>query len=100
MRRPFAIQLEEPTGVPLKWLFEIQINLEPNAKILYRHPYWVAPLEDAKQVQQLAVPQDNGWITDSHSPLAAPNLFLKNVDRSMYLCADYRALNSITSNDR
>jgi hypothetical protein len=95
-RQRFPILFKEPTGIPPKCPFDMRIDLEPNAKILYANPYLVTPLEDAELLRQLTILQDNGWITDSYSPFTAPILFVKKPDASLRLCVDYRALNNIT----
>jgi hypothetical protein len=51
-------------------------------------------------LQQIQPLQDDGWITDSVSPFAAPILFVKKPDGSLRLCVDYRALNAVTTKDR
>ena len=43
---------------------------------------------------------DKGWIQYSTSPAGAPVMFVLKKNRKLWLCVDYRALNSITVKDR
>ena len=43
---------------------------------------------------------EKGWIRPSHSPAAAPVLFVKKPNGGLRLCVDYRGLNAITIPDR
>jgi hypothetical protein len=43
---------------------------------------------------------DGGWITDSHSPFAAPMIFVKKGDGSLLLCVDFGTLNADTLKNR
>jgi transposase InsO family protein len=43
---------------------------------------------------------DQGFIRLSHSPMAAPVLFVRKPGGGLRFCCDYRALNSITRKDR
>jgi hypothetical protein len=45
-------------------------------------------------------PYNGGWITDSHSPFAAPMIFVKKADGSLRLCVDFGPLNADTLKDR
>jgi hypothetical protein len=60
----------------------------------------VTPLEDEEMQRQLRGLADGGWITDSHSPFAAPIIFVKKADGSLRLCVDFRPLNRDTLKDR
>jgi hypothetical protein len=100
MRRRFPTIFEAPTGIPPKRPFDMRIDLAPGSRPPYTNPYRVTPLEDAEMCRQLQLLQDDGWITDSCSPFAAPILFVKKADGSLRLCVDYRALNAVTLKDR
>lgn len=43
---------------------------------------------------------EKGWIRPSHSPAAAPVLFVKKPNGGLRLCVDYRGLNAVTVPDR
>jgi len=43
---------------------------------------------------------DGGWITDSHSPFAAPKIFVKIADGSLRLCVEFQLLNADTLKNR
>ena len=49
------------------------------------------------QLQELL---DKGFIRLSTSPWCAPVLFVKNKDKTLRLCIDYRQLNRVTINNR
>ena len=43
---------------------------------------------------------DKGFIRVSHSPAAAPVLFVRKPSRGLRFCVDYRGLNKLTKKDR
>jgi hypothetical protein len=100
MRRLYPETFEPPTGVPKRRPHDLQIRLREGAKPFHTTPYRVTPLEDEEMQRQLRVLADGGWITDSHSPFAAPMIFVKKADGSLRLCVDFRPLNADTLKDR
>jgi len=55
-------------------------------------------LEFVTQITKLLA---NGWVTDSHTRLAAPVMIVKKRDSSgLRMCVDERGLNGITYRDR
>lgn len=101
MRKRFPSVFVAPTGVPPRRPYDLRIELKPGAKPPHGRPYRVTPLEDEEMRRQLELLQDDGWITDSCSPFAAPILFVRKPGSDkLRLCVDYRALNSLTNKDR
>jgi hypothetical protein len=100
MRRLYPETFEPHTGVPKRKPHDLQIRLREGAKPFHTTPYRVTPLEDEEMQSQLRVLADGGWITDSHSPFAAPMIFVKKADGSLGLCVDFRPLNADTLKDR
>jgi hypothetical protein len=43
---------------------------------------------------------DKGFIQVSHSPAAAPILFVRKPSRGLRFCVDYQGLNKLTKKDR
>jgi hypothetical protein len=86
--------------VPKRRPHDLQIRLREGAKPFHTTPYRVTPLEDEEMQRQLRVLADGGWITDSHSPFAAPMIFVKKADGILCLCVDFRPLNADTLKDR
>jgi hypothetical protein len=87
---------EPPTGVPKRWPDDLPIRLREGAKRFHTTRYRVTHLEDKEMQQQLGVLADGGWISDSHSPFAAPMIFVKKADGNPHLCVDFRPLNADT----
>ena len=57
--------------------------------------------EELKVVKKYLVNNlDKGFIEPSQAPFAAPVLFVKKPDRSLYFYIDYRKLNYITKKDQ
>jgi hypothetical protein len=86
MRHLYPETFKPPTGVPKRRPYDLQIRLREGAKPFHTKPYRVTPLEDEEMQRQLRVLADGGWITDSHSPFAAPMIFVKKAEGSLRLC--------------
>jgi hypothetical protein len=89
MRRLYPETFKPPTGVPKRRPHDLQIRLREGTKPFHTTPYRVTPLEDEEMQRQLRVLADGGWITDSHSPFAAPMIFVKKANGSLRLCVDF-----------
>ena len=65
-----------------------------------RAPYRLSWAESAALKAQLADLLNQGLISPSNSPYAAPVLLVKKPDGQLRMCVDYRALNKTTVRDR
>nr|GEY02043.1 putative reverse transcriptase domain-containing protein [Tanacetum cinerariifolium] len=92
-------RLELP-GLPPVRQVEFQIDLIPEAALVARAPYRLAPSEMQELSNQLQELADRGFIRPSTSPWGAPVLFVKKKDGSFRMCIDYRELNKLTVNNR
>jgi len=76
------------------------INLEPGFKIPYGRIYNLPEVELRTLKVYIETNLSYGLIQRSSSSAAAPILFAKKKDGSLWLCMDYRALNSATMKSR
>ena len=88
------------SGLPPKREVEFGINLVPRAKPISKVSYRMTLAELRELKIQLQEFIDKKFIRPSVSLWGAPMLFVKNKDRSMRLCIDYRELNKITMKNR
>jgi hypothetical protein len=88
--------LEDLPGMPPDRYVEFTIELQPGTTPISRRPYKMTPKELAELKVQLKELLDKGYIRPSSSPLGYPALFVKQKDRSLRLCIDYRPLNVVT----
>ncbi|GJV53525.1 reverse transcriptase domain-containing protein [Tanacetum coccineum] len=75
-------------------------ELIPEATLVAKYPYRLAPSELEELSGQLKELQDKGFIRPSSSPWGAPILFVKKKDGSFRMCIDYRELNKLTVKNR
>ncbi|GJX21259.1 putative nucleotidyltransferase, ribonuclease H [Tanacetum coccineum] len=87
---------EDLPGLPPPRQVEFQIDLIPRAASVAKAPYRLAPSEMQELSGQLQELLSTGLIRSSSSPLGALILFVKNKDKSMSMCIDYRELNNLT----
>jgi len=76
------------------------IDLEPDARIPFRHPYRLSPAELSELKLQIEALLPAGFISPSSSPFGAPVLFASKKDGGLRFCVDYRALNNVTIKNR
>ena len=58
-------------------------------------------MDELRAIKQYLVENlHKGFIKASQAPFAAPILFVKKHDGSLWFCIDYRKLNSLTRKDR
>nr|GEW61494.1 hypothetical protein [Tanacetum cinerariifolium] len=91
---------EDLPGLPPARQVEFQIDLVPDAALVARAPYRLAPAEMQELSTQLQELSDRGFIRPSSSPWGAPILFVKKKDGSFRMCIDYRELNKFTVKNR
>jgi hypothetical protein len=87
---------EELPGLPPTRQEEFRIDLIPGTAPVAKTPYRLAPPEMQELSEQLQELLDRGLIRPSSSPWGAPIRFVKNKDRSLRMCIDYRELNKLT----
>src|SRR5436305_5355109 len=93
---------QPPSSIPPPSRYPFCIQTDPTAHNPYRATYRFSPREHEEFEKQIKLLISNRWVTWSHSHFAAPVLFVKKphtVDK-LYICIDYRALNTITEKDR
>ncbi|GJW84010.1 putative reverse transcriptase domain-containing protein [Tanacetum coccineum] len=88
------------SGLPPQRQVEFHIDLVPEATLVAKSPYRLAPSKMQELSGQLQELQDKGFIRPSHSPWGAPVLFVKKKDGSFRMCIDYRELNKLTVKNR
>ncbi|GJY57243.1 putative reverse transcriptase domain-containing protein [Tanacetum coccineum] len=91
---------EDFSGIPPARQVEFQIDLIPDAALVARAPYRLAPSEMKELSDQLKELFDKGFIRPSSSPRGAPVLFVKKKDGSFQMCIDYQELNKMTVKNR
>jgi len=100
IRKDFDDLFQPPKGVLLPEKHDFRIHTDPTAKIPHRQPYRMTQSEREEFEVQIKKSLANGWVTDSHSRYAAPIIFVKKADTTLWMCVDYRGLNKITAKDR
>ncbi|GKD32796.1 putative nucleotidyltransferase, ribonuclease H, partial [Tanacetum coccineum] len=91
---------KELSGLPPSHEVEFCIYLIPEAMLVAKLPYRLAPTEMQELFNQLKELQDKGFIRPSSSPWGAPVLFVKKKDGLSHMCIDYRELNKLTIKNR
>ncbi|GJW94452.1 putative reverse transcriptase domain-containing protein [Tanacetum coccineum] len=87
---------DDLSGLPPVREIEFRIKLIPEATLVAKSPYCLAPFKLEELSGQLKKLQDKGFIRPSSSPWGAPVLFVKKKDESFRMCIDYRELNKLT----
>nr|GEV41753.1 putative reverse transcriptase domain-containing protein [Tanacetum cinerariifolium] len=77
-----------------------EIEFIPEATLVAKYPYRLAPSELEELSGQLKELQDKCFIRPSSSPWGAPVLFVKEKDGSFRMCINYRELNKLTVKNR
>nr|GEV17751.1 hypothetical protein [Tanacetum cinerariifolium] len=91
---------EDLPGLPPTRQVEFQIDLVPDATLIARALYRLAPSELQELSTQLQELSDKGFIRPSSSPWGASVLFVKKKYGSFWMCIDYRKLNKLTVKNR
>ena len=91
---------EDLPWVPLERQVEFGINLVPDAALIAKAPYWLAPPEMQKFSTQLQGLLERGFIQPSSLPWGALILFMKKNDGSHRMCIDYCEMNKVTVKNR
>nr|GEW52355.1 putative reverse transcriptase domain-containing protein [Tanacetum cinerariifolium] len=79
---------------------EFRIDLIPEATLIAKSLYRLAPSEMQELSEQLQELHDKGFIWQSYSPWGSPVVFVKKKDGSFWMCIDYRELNKLTIKNR
>ena len=87
---------EEFPGLPPQREIEFAIDVVPGATPASSTPYQMAPIELKELKLQLQELLEKGFIRLSVSRWRAPVLFVKEKDRTLRLCINYRQLNRFT----
>ncbi|GJV43402.1 putative reverse transcriptase domain-containing protein [Tanacetum coccineum] len=91
---------DDLSGLPPIQEIEFRIELIPEATLVAKSPYRLAPSELEEFSGQLKELQDKGFIQPSSSPWGELVLFVKKKDGSFRMCIDYRELNKLTVKNR
>ncbi|GKA35955.1 hypothetical protein Tco_0722446 [Tanacetum coccineum] len=95
-----GVFLKDLSGLPPSCEVEFRIDLIPEAMLVAKSPYRLAPMELQELSNQLKELQDKGFIRCSSLPWEAPMLFVKKKDGSFRMCIDYQELNKLTIKNR
>jgi hypothetical protein len=115
-----TLQTDEPHGEFQEMLSEIQslfgettfansqngrqadfkMKTDPNGKIPFRSPYHISPREEAELQMQIENVIRCCCIQPSRSNFGSLVLFVPKPDGTLRMCIDYRAVNTITIEDR
>ncbi|CUA72046.1 Transposon Tf2-11 polyprotein [Rhizoctonia solani] len=87
---------QETTPLPPHREYDLEIELQPGAKIKHGPIYSTGPREDEELRDTLRQQLAMGLIRPSKSPMALPIIFVKKKNGKLRLCVDYCYLNSIT----
>jgi hypothetical protein len=79
--------------LPLHWLYNHKIELEGDNTLRYSLLYKITTAELKTVKKYLINNLDKGFIEASQALYAAPVLFVKKPDRSLWFCIDFRKLN-------
>ena len=90
----------EPSKLPPSRPEDMEIKINPSAKIPNRPLPSLSKQELEVLRKKLDELLEKGWIKPSKSPFGTTVLFAKKKDGSLRLCIDYRGLNNITEKDR
>src|SRR6266536_213282 len=95
-----AFLTEESDKLPPHRLYDHKIVLEGDNTLGYS-PLYKMTTEELEIVNQYLI--DNlykGFIAPSQAPFAAPVLFVRKPNRSLWFCIDFRKLNQLTRKDQ
>jgi hypothetical protein len=90
------IFLDDLPGMPPDGAIEFKIGLQPGTTPIYKRSYPMASNEMVEIKTQLQELLDKGYIQPSCSSWGCPALFVKNKDKTLCMCVDYRPLNAVT----
>jgi hypothetical protein len=79
---------------------DFEIKTDPNGKIPFRSPYRISPSKEAELRRQIDKAISCSWIQPSRSNFGSPVLFVPKPDGTLYMCINYRAVNTLTVKDR
>ena len=88
--------VDEIPELPPRREIDFSIDLLPGYAPISKVPYRMSLLELTKLKIQLQELLDKEYIRPSVSPWGASILFIKNKDKTLRLCIDYKKLNKIT----
>jgi hypothetical protein len=88
--------LDDLSGMSPDRDIEFKIELQPGTAPVYKQPYPMVRNELAEMKTQLQELLDKGYIRPIYSPWGCPTLFVKNKDKTLCICVDYRPLNVVT----
>ncbi|GJX40174.1 putative reverse transcriptase domain-containing protein [Tanacetum coccineum] len=91
---------EDLSGILLARQVEFKIDLVPGVALVAQAPYRLASSEMKELSDQLQELSNKGFIRPSSLPQGASVLFVKNKDRSFWMCIGYRELNKLTVKNR
>ena len=81
---------DELPGLPPYRDVDFGIELHPGTSPISMTPHRMASVDLQELIVQLQELLDKGFIKPSTSPWGAPVLFVKNKDKTLQLCIDYR----------
>ena len=81
---------------PDRWPWDHKINLKPGFELKSFKNYNLTPTEQEELDGFLKENLEKGYIKKSKSPMASPFFFIKEKDRKLRPCQDYRFLNEWT----
>ena len=79
---------DELSGLPPHRDVDFVIELHPSMSPIFMIPHRMTPVELQELKVQLQGLLDKGFIRSNTSPWGAPNLFAKNMDKTLRLCID------------
>ena len=88
------------TVPPYRPGIDLGIDLEEGKTVPTRKIYALSYPQLEELHRYIKQNEDQGWIPRVKSGRASPIMFVKKKDGKLRLCADYRALNEVTKNDR
>jgi hypothetical protein len=96
MSRFLDVFLLEVPGMPPERKVKFVIELEPGTTLISKRAYRVSGPELVELKREIDEPLEEGYISLSTSPWAAPVLLVEKKDGTKRMCIDYRALNEVT----